>query len=350
MDITHDNSWNDLLQITEKLGEALPAYVRKYIPMTKESASTLEDSLFADSRTRSFPIDSPGSTWTSAIYLAYNKDSLPYKRAEYEYVASRINKAASIYGVEKDIKEAIAKLNAVTKVAEHIATKTDAEFPMYDAEGVMKASSQFESYRKRYPHNWRKEIASTIMDKAAEFGVSEDKLSRAVLAEAGYGIPDKRALMEEVLFRSRMAKHAENAVLLGNLNMMIAELPVDAIKNELDKIAEVMAEFDVAEGLDAQYGKKLMPPSDTVYSVSIKEAQAVLDDAIKLNKNIFSATKLASVLTPDLASNLLGEDFAAGVVKDKSNKFQPCKLAAALSALPLDDKVALEEYLQTAYA
>ena len=52
MDIIHDNSWNSLLQISEKLDGNLPLYVKEYTPLTKESASTLDDELFADNRNR----------------------------------------------------------------------------------------------------------------------------------------------------------------------------------------------------------------------------------------------------------------------------------------------------------
>lgn len=357
MDIINDNSWNNLLQISEKLNGNLPDYVKQYTPLTKESASSLEPELFADERNRLFPVDSPANAWMSAMYFAYNKDQLPYKQAEFDYVKGRIQRAVDIYKIAEDVSKAIEQLTAETKSA---ADPSDAygleyldgntvrwEFPMHDKAGVVKAARFFNEYRKKYTAEDRNTIATNIMRKAAEFGVAEDQLPAAVLSEAGYGIPDKHQLMEEILYRARMAKNAENAVLLGNLNFMLADLPIEALASQMHKIAMVMADFDVAEGLDNQYGKKLMPPADTVYGTTLKSAQTVLDDAVKLNKYMFSAVKLANALAPAVLDNLLGDGFVAPLVKD--DRLVPEKLAKALTALPADDRAALEEYLQNMY-
>lgn len=87
-----------------------------------------------------------------------------------------------------------------------------------------------------------------------------------------------------------------------------------------------------------------MPPADTVYGTTLKSAQTVLDDAVKLNKYMFSAVKLANALAPAVLDNLLGDGFVAPLVKD--DRLVPEKLAKALTALPADDRAALEEYLQ----
>ena len=356
MDIIHDNSWNSLLQISEKLDGNLPLYVKEYTPLTKESASTLDDELFADNRNRLFPIDSPANAWTSAMYFAYNHDALPYKVAEFAHVKNRLVKAAEIYNVTDDVNKAIDQINKEPPAKDPLdsyglvvkeGSKTRAEFPMFDATGVEKASKHFAEYRQKYPADWRQEIASNIMRKASEFDVPFEKLANAVLSEAGYGIPDKHALMEEILYRAGLAKNAENATLLANLNFMLADLPIEDFKDELGKIASVMSDFDVAEGLDTQYNKKVMPPADIVFGLGIKQAEAVLNDALKLNKFIFSATKLASAISPSLLDNLMGDGFTAQLTKD--NKLIPEKLASALVALPMEDKIALEEYLQNTY-
>lgn len=356
MDIVHDNSWNHLLQISEKLGDKLPTYVREYTPLTKESASTLEDGLFADDRNRLFPIDSPASTWTSALYFAYNKGELPYKSAEFDYVKGRIQKAAELFKVADDIDAAVAVITAAQAedpmanygLVYKEGSDMRCEFPMFDAAGVKKASAFFEEYRRKYPADWRRSIAMNIMAKAAEYGVPEEQLSYAVLSEAGYGIPDKRAMMQEILYRAGLAKHAENAVLLANLNIMLSELPVEAVDAELHKVASIIADFDVAEGLDERYGRTVMPPADAVFGINLKEAEAVVKDAVKLHRHIFSATKLATALKPELFDSLLGDDFTAPL-KDGKGKLMPAKLAAALSSMAEEDKAALEEYLQNTY-
>ena len=348
MDITHDNSWNNLIQITAKLDGDIPAYIKEYTPLNEKSASILSDKLFADERNRMFPMDSQANTWLSSAYFMYNKNELPYKEAEFNYVKSRIDSAAKVYGIVEDISKLAKALDVqVSKEASKATHIALADFPMHDAAGVMKASEFFSQYRHKYPSDWRYAIAKDIMCKAAEFEVQEDSLADAVRKEAGYGIPDKNALMEEILYRASMAKHADSAAALANINFMVAELPIEEISNNFNKIAKLLADYDVAEGLDDQYNKKLMPPADAVFGVAIKDAEAIINDALKLNKYVFSITKLAEEIAPSVFDNLLGEGFVKDLTKD--SKLVPVKLGQALDKLPDEDKAALEEYLQNAY-
>lgn len=357
MDITNDSTFNNLLQISNKLNGDLPTYVRGYTPVTEKVASSFEDSEFADSRNRWFPVTDKPSVWTSAAYFSYNSDILPYKQAEFSYVENKIKQAAQIFGISEDVEKAMTIIStneSTEKKAEEIfglCMEVDgnsvSEFPMYDAEGVKKASEHFKIYRYKYPADWRNSIAHNIMSKAAEYDVSEEELDPSVLKEAGYGIPDKQKLMDEVLYRARMAKNAENAVGLANLNFILADLPIDTLQKSFSKIAMTIADFDVAEGLDSQYGKKVMPPSDVVFGTSIKEAEAVVNDALTLDKHTFSATKLAEAIEPNLLNNLFGDNFSDNLVKD--NKLVPEKMAKALKGLPEEDKASLEEYLVNSF-
>lgn len=352
MDIAHDSTYNTLLQISTKLTDNLPAYVKGYTPITEKVASSLDESEFADARNRWFPITDKANVWTSAAYFSYNSDKLPYKQAEFSYVENKIKEAAAIFGISEDVEHAMSVLSVPVERQEkkasevfglHFEGEDIAEFPMYDAEGVKKAAAHFNSYRHKYPADWRNGIANSIMRKADEFGVDREELSQAVLKEAGYGIPDRRQIMEEILYRAQLAKNAENAMSLANLNFIVSELPPDAIKNSFRKIAMAISDFDVAEGLDSQYNKKVLAPADVVFGTSIKEAEAIVNDAVTLNKHTFSATKLAESISPELLNNLFGDNFSDKMLKD--NKLVPEKLAKALKAMSEEDKSALEEYI-----
>lgn len=173
------------------------------------------------------------------MYFAYNKDQLPYKQAEFDYVKGRIQRAVDIYKIAEDVSKAIGQLmpspsQRPIRWTLMVCSTWTATISMWNFRCLI---SQAYS---RLPNSLTNTVGSiqqstvirlrpTSCAKAAEFGVAEDQPPAAVLSEAGYGIPDKHQLMEEILHRARMAKNAENAVLLGNLNFMLADLPIEAL-------------------------------------------------------------------------------------------------------------------------
>ena len=360
MDALHDNSHRTWIQLADTYETFVPSYVNNYTLPDKEAASKIPDTLFADPARRLFPIDSKEAVWLSAAYFAKNAEALPYDEVEQEYVSECIKAAAAVYGNEGDIGKIMKVIT--DKPVEKQAESSDAnygwvmrsedgttvarKYPMFDKTGVYKAAQYFDEYRQSYPIGIRRTISRNIMRKAAELDIAMGELKPSVLREAGFGIPRKDVLMEEIYERSHLAKDAESAILLANVNELIAGMGDTEIGENLDKIAEVLEAFDSAAGLTMQYNKKILMPADFLFDVSLDKAAEAVEDTVVLNRYCFSLNKLAE-LEPSVFEHVLGEDFAKSICKTADGKtiIDAEKLADNLHSLPKPDKAALERHL-----
>lgn len=360
MDALHDNSHRTWIQLADTYETFVPSYVQEYTLPDKEAASKIPDTLFADPARRLFPIDSKEAVWLSAAYFAKNSESLPYDEVEREYVHECIKAAAAVYGNESDVGKIMKVVTdkPVEKQAEdnndnygwvmrsEDGTVLARKYPMFDKTGVCKAAQYFDEFRQNYPIGIRRTISRNIMRKAAEFGIKTAELKPSVLREAGYGIPRKDVLMEEIYERAHLAKDAESAVLLANVNELIAGMDDTTIGENLDKIAEVIDAFDNAAGLQKLYNVKILMPSDFLFDVDLNKAAEAVEDTVILNRYCFSLNKLAE-LEPSVFESVLGEDFAKSICKTANGKavIDAEKLADNLHSLPKPDKAALERHL-----
>ena len=365
MDILHDNSHRIWLKLANSHEELIPDYVMDYTLPEKEAASEIEDSLFADDTRRLFPVDTAANTWLSNAYFALNASELPYKQAEAEWIQERLTKAAGIFGIEEDtvkIAEAITDgtLNKeaaaedvddnygwVIKSAE-TGEVMERKYPMFDTRGVVKAADYFNEYRGNYPIGIRRLISRNILKKANEYGMDVYDLPQTVFREAGMGIPRKDVLMGEILERAHLTKDAGAAIALANINEFLAGIKDAELGPHLDKIAEVLEAFDSSADLTQHYNKKILMPADFLFDIDIKQAEEVLEDAIELDKHVFSLAKLAE-LAPDVYETVLGENFVGDITTKQGESeaihIDAAKLADNLYSLPQPDKAALEEHL-----
>ena len=163
------------------------------------------------------------------------------------------------------------------------------------------------------------------------------------------GLPDPNMIVHELLERAQLAKHPARAMKMAVLVQDIADRSVEEIAANWDKLAEVVDLFDEVEGLRNQYGRGgITYPADFLCGISRKEAQAFVDNSVKLNKLIFSAVKLAAEVPVQFYVDVVGEEFPARVV-DADKRVNSVKLAAALKELPQGKKSALEERLVATY-
>lgn len=362
MDMLHDSCCRTWLGLCNSYEHMVPSFVMDSKLLDEKTASAISDNLFADPARRLFPIDSEASTWLSAAYFAKNAEALPYRKVECAFVEAEIKAAADVFGIRKDVDAIMDTIRA--PVVEKCAADNDSNYglimrddatgevlakryPMFDDRGVKLACDYFEQYRGRYPMAIRKSIAKNIMSKAAEYGIDVNSLRSCVLREAGYGIPRKDVLMNEILERAQLTKDAESTIALANINEMVYSLSGTDIGENLDKIAEVLDTFDRANGLTKHYGVRITTPADAIYSVDIKMAEAVLDDSLELDKHIFSLSKLAE-LPASVFGDVLGDDFVNAISKEGQVVME--KLADNLHSLPKPDKAALEDHLVTLYS
>lgn len=356
MDALHDASHRTWYQIGTQFEKLVPDYVGNATLPTKEAEENMGDRDFADEGRRLFPIDSPAATWLSAAYFAKNASECYRNKVVRDAVAMRIKHAAATYGIAADVDVITSAMSA--PVVEKSAAEDDSNygwvqtvgnhkerrFAMFDATGVKKAAAYFIENRNKYPFAVRKTIATNILHKAAEHKVVVGSLIRK---EAGVGFPRKDTLMAELLERAYLYKDAEVAQAMANLNEAVIADEGELTGEALDKLAELVNEFDRLEGMETSYGKKLLSPSEFIYDIDPKVAEDLLSDSVELDKHVFSLSKLAE-LPEGVFASVLGDDFVTRV-KTASGSIDKSKLSDELYSLPKPDKAALEEHLELSF-
>jgi len=121
----------------------------------------------------------------------------------------------------------------------------------------------------------------------------------------------------------------------------IDDTPANELGQSIEKIAEVLDEYDKLNGHTAYYGTRLQTPNQSIYTTTMKEANEMLDNTIMLHKHAFQLDKLAEIDAE--VYSILGDDVASDLTTD--GKGDRTKLANVLPTLPLPDKRLLEEHL-----
>ena len=353
MDALHDNSHRIWINLANQHEALIPAYVMEASLLEKEAADALPNRNFADTTGRLFPLDSEADVWLSQAYFC--KAAEAYTPALREHIQAQIKRAAEVFGIAEDCDRIRTAITAPVQEKQAsddcwgwVEKSASGEvisrsYPMQDAEQAKMACDHFVENRSKYPFQMRRTLAQNIAKQASAFSV---EIPDEVRRESGQGMPRRETLMAELIDRSHLVKDAELAIVLLNMNEFVATVPMEELLPNLEKVAEIMEAVDETEGLHRQYGRHLLSPADVVFDISVKSAEAFSDDAVELDKYIFSLTKLAG-LAPAVYSEVLGDDFAARITKD--GKVDQEKLANELSSMIRPDKIALEQYLETAF-
>jgi hypothetical protein len=364
MDTLFDNvtAQRDLVTLSELPGVTLPSYVAEYTPLTKQAASELEPALFADPDSLEYPIDCKPATWLSAglFQLKQASGDPAYSMALGNWVWGNIVKAAAAFGIKEEVLNLKAAIE--TSYEKRASGPDDSQYgwlikdaagailhrryPMFDADGVMKAAVYFMENRSEYPLPVRREICRNIIKRAMVCHVPDSAIPDAVFREAGDGLPRSSVIMRELINRARMSKDAAAGLALLNLNTVLADATPQELAANLDKLAEIVEDFDHVEQL-AGTGK-VIPAADFLYAVPTKAAEAAVVDMVKLADYAFSKQALAQLNPVQAFEPVLGPDFTAAVLTN--GKVDATKLAAALEALQSADQYALVEHLRYTYA
>lgn len=360
MDALHDNSFRKWIKIATLIGiENVPHYVRQYTLPDEKTASTLSEGLFADPVNRLYPINDKANTWLSAAYYAFDAQQ-PGTKIAGDIWGAIVN-AAEIYGVSSDV----TKLNDTIVNGFHTKQASvedsnygwlqrdgtgkviERRYPMFDMAGVKKAAAYFDENRRHYGLGMCRTVAGNILRKAAEYGVDTNDLPASIEREAGMGLPRRSVIMRELNERAELSKDAENGALLANVTRLVGASDDAELHANVEKIAEVLEQFDKLEGLTHHYGKGITYPTDFLYGVSMKEADAFVNKSVKLHRYVFNVEKLAKHLPVQLITDILGEKRGSEVAKD--GKLLADKLASMLNQLPMADKAALEDGILAVY-
>lgn len=360
MDVISDTSRRQFVGIVSIIGpENLPSYVRQYGIPDEKTASAFDDAAFADRVNREYSLESPGATYLSAAYLAYNnKGNIPDSQAAYN-----IKRAAAVWGIADDVEKAVKiihdhfeKLAAPREpqdsdygliVYDQAGTKKR-KYPMFCGKDVEKAAAYFEENRGAYPANVRKFLTGRILQKAAEYGVPDEALPMCIFKEAGVCVPDRQAIVDELDNRAMTAQNPDIARLAENMAKIASFLPVPDLFRVMDKVASVIESCDLASGRVRYYGTKYAFPADNMYGMPYKQAEDQLKTIVVLGGNAFDTEKMAAEIDTGTLGNLLGSQFMASVSKEGT--VNPIMLARGLNKLASSQKNELAAVLEQMFA
>lgn len=335
MDSTTDNSFRTLWGIVKAAGTP-PDYVVNGALVDEKDASALPDTSFADRVHRKFPVTDRANTWASAGYFAKTASDMGYSKIERDIVSSRIKRAADVYGIGKDVEDIMSKVTFVPQVkqaSDDDSNYCDPEhrgFPVFDKEGAEMANNFFTKHAYKYGHERRKTIAKNIMRKSAEYGV---KVAEQVRLSAGEGFPNREALAEHLIFRVNELMSRGTYKMAEELCKFASEICVcsdeDLFRNK-DGLFDAISGMDEVTGIDDCYGRKFCAPEELVFDIKPESMKEVIDDAVPMGGDTFSA-KALSDLPRALFEKVLPKEMVDGMMED--GKISPKKLSVTIISL-----------------
>ena len=337
MDSTTDNSLRTLWGILKIAGT--PDYVANGNIIDWKEASSLPDTSFADRVRRNFPLTDKANTWVSAGYFAKTASDYGYSNEQHEMILGRIKRAAEIYGIGKDVEEAMSKIASAgheepnEKKAADDSCYCDPEhkgYPVFDKEGAEMANDFFSKNAYKYGHARRKSIAQNIFRKSAEFGV---KVAEQVRMSAGAGFPNREALAEHLMFRASELMRRGTYKMASELCKFAKEICIcsdeDLFRNR-DGLFDAIGGMDEITGIDDCYDRKFCAPEELMYDIPLSSAKEVLEDSVPMGKEMLSARAL-SELPKSIFEKVLPKEMVEGMMED--GKISPKKLSVTIISL-----------------
>lgn len=312
--------------------EGAPSYV-KSAGLPASGRTSPARPFFADQAHGELPCNGRAETWVSARYFSKHAADAAYAgiAADVEY---NLRKAAAAYGIVDDVERVMTHHEEVKAASDDdygYVRPGVRKYPMFDGHGVKLASEYFEENKFKYPFAMRREIAGNILRKAAEYGV---QVPDGIRKTAGHGLARPDDVVNELTIRAELCRDPDTALALAKMAEHVAERGVESLDGTTGKIAELVEDTDVIEGWRGRYGRDMTAPEDFLFSMDVKQAEAVLDDVVEVGGEALSLSKLAE-LPPDTFDNVLGEGFSAAV--SENGRIVPRMLGDALAKKTAED-------------
>ena len=338
MDSTTDNSFRTLWGIMKTAGT--PDYLANGALVDANDAASLPDAAFADCVNRRFPLTDKANTWASAGYFAKTASDEGYSKASADAVRSRILRAADVYGIGADVRMMMDKIAESEKPAQMDKTAADDAsnycdpehrgYPVFDKEGAALANDFFERNAYKYGHERRREIARNIMKKCAEYGV---QASEQVRMSAGDGFPNRDTLAENLLFRANELMQRGTYKMASELCKFakeVCECSDEDLDRNRDGLFDAISGIDEMTGIDDCYDRKFCAPEELVFDITPSSMRDMIEDAIPLGHETFSA-KALSMLPRALFESVLPHSRVMDMME--GGRISPKKLSVTIISM-----------------
>ena len=350
MDFHHDKVFVGLERVKELIG--VPDWVKSAEAPSQETIASLPDEAFAWPSERLFPTDSSESTFMSAAY--YLTKSASELKSIPDFVRGRIYKAAYGWKIDGDILKMAQSLESMQKKASdddyglivQINGHTVKKLAMRTPDELLKSASYFAENFRNYPLEWRRDIATKILEKnAAWTAIDEYRLPSAVLVYGRHNVCDSVKLAHAIASRVSLAAEIDLDVATDYQQVAKSCGGNMCAPEVLEKVAHVLGTLDRASGLDRYYDEYIPDPDTSVYNLPVKVAEDAVS-VIRLGNDTFNTAELAD-LPMHLYEGALGKG-AADALAGPDGSVDSSQLRQVLPTLPMDMKSMLVRHLKSA--
>ena len=349
----HDQASDRGQMVLHKIATAiLPDDKDNLMKAASELPQNLSSTAYADPTIRRFPCHTKAATLRSAAYL-YGQRALGEafdSPLPFEKVAERLNRAATFFGVAKDVdairaasedatapKEASIQLPpeayAIDEVADGRAIR---RFPMFNPATIAKAASALIEYRFNYPYPWRKKAAMRVLQAAMGHDLQMDPVTLGTLTKmAGLFPNDPVDASHELLLMSERFRGEAGSVIRKVANAIAENAAAeDSAREEvcflIDKVAAQLMPAGRPMVEDAMYAEKPVQPDAAPESVTTATG------------NIYDVAALMQA--PQDTYRVLGDDVAASLL-DESGALDAKKMSDVIPTLPRPEAQLLDTAL-----
>lgn len=354
LDQAHDRLGVELYRLVN-LHEP-PEFVKQASDEARQGQGDMPAHCYADQSGRRFPVHTPAAAWLSSAYFL--EKAADFDREYASAVGRRLLGMAQFWDILPEV-ERLAERVAVEKRAASdelgddafalVETLADGSkerlLPLRGPAEVKAAASWLCDYRDAFPLADRREIATRVLQKAAEFGTTLGDAADPLDRMAGFGGCALKHALAAVSERAQLLARTAPAVAAG-LRKIAAELP-DAEPTYHQKLAGVLDEIDRATGLARLYNDGLARPEDVLFAVTEKVASEAASGSVQTTTgSVYSVEDLARVDDLDKIAAYLGDDFASEVATRTGLRVDAEKLAAVLRTAPRDDAALFDQLMQ----
>jgi len=317
IDQTNDPGYSRLRVLTDKF-PTLKEF-SKTANIAEDEFEKLADSAFAWPAQRKFPVHNKEH---AALSIAYRKlaSNVPAT------VDAELNKAAELYGIEKDIY--VESPTEKTASEEYWLLPEKSRYRVASADDVKYAET---ALRHKYAE-------LTIEDRAQTFsrlGVAAKRhdvtLSPSTYKLAGFTVTSTRTLKDYMDARSAASGDTPIGRAFSKIAQEFAGKAAMWNDRQLQiKLASTIHGLDKEAGIDKYYGTKLPDPMLTVFNT-----EKIAEDQVSLGADFMMDKSKLAALPLDFWKDLLGDDIAAEISTD-GQTVNPEALYQLLPTLPAD--------------
>ncbi len=342
----------------------LPAFVRE----ASEEVLQLPPrrGQYADAIGKQFACHNKVATLLSIGYFLENSGSLPEKQRA--RVGDELRKFAAYWGIMPEFETMVQKKASLVKEA-NATTLPDSsyalvkqssdgvvtrEFPLRNALEVKTAAEWFvsnlDALREQYPFQDRCQIATRILDKAADYGAAIDAFEDTLEQCAGCGMTAPLTIAGELDKRAQLlrANHAPAEVADGvtKLASLIRNKPYVFMEtSELHQLAETIEQVDRTSGLLNKYSSTIPSPESIVFGVTRRQMRDIRDNSFETSAgSVYMRPQLEKV-SLDLLRTVFGDQITDTVREGLSLSVE--KLADVASTLNPTDAELFDDLMSS---